>query len=85
MFADSPDPPRVFASDQPQFSPWIDFPADLHRHGFVGICYERDRDCLDNLAKLAPGAENIDVTLVREVAGIKAKPWTFHVRIARPK
>jgi 4-amino-4-deoxy-L-arabinose transferase-like glycosyltransferase len=85
MFADSPDPPRVFASDQPMFSPWIDYPADLRRHGFVGICYEGDKDCLDNLAKLAPDAEKLDVTLAREVAGIRAKPWTFNIRIARPQ
>ena len=84
MFADSPDPRRVFASEQPEFSPWIDYPADLARHGFVGICYETDKACLDNLARLAPDAEKLDVTLAREAAGIRAKPWPFHVRIARP-
>jgi len=85
MFADSPDPPRVFASDQPEFSPWIDYPADLRRYGFVGICYDRDKDCLGNLAGLAPNAEQLGVTLAREVAGIRAKPWTFNIRIARPQ
>ena len=85
MFADSPDPPRVFAADQPEFSPWIDYPADLNRYGFVGICYDGDTDCLAYLARLAPGAETLDVTLAREVAGIKAKPWPFNIRIARPK
>ena len=85
MFADSPDRPRVFASDQPEFSPWIDFPADLRRLGFVGICYEIDKDCLDNLARLDPNAEKLDVTLAREVAGMRAKPWMFHIRIARPQ
>jgi hypothetical protein len=85
MFADSPDPPRVFASEQPEFSPWIDFPADLARYGFVGICYDGDKGCLDNLAKLDPDAEKLDVTLVREVFGLKAKRWTFNIRIARPR
>jgi hypothetical protein len=85
MFADSPDPPRVFASDQPEFSPWIDYPADLTRDGFVGICYDIDRECLDHLARLAPDAEKLDVTVVREVAGIKAKPWPFHIRIVPPR
>jgi hypothetical protein len=85
MFADSPDPPRVFAADQPEFSPWIDFPADLRRLGFVGICYDGDKECLDYLARLDPGAEKLDVTLAREVGGIKAKPWTFNIRIARPR
>ncbi len=85
MFADSPDLPRVFASEQPEFSPWLDFPADLARYGFVGICYETDPDCLDNLASLAPDAEKVHVTLAREVAGIRAKLWTFHIRIARPR
>jgi hypothetical protein len=85
MFADSPDPPRVFASDQPEFSPWIDYPADLQRYGFVGICYETDGACLDNLARLAPQAEKLDVTLARELAGIRAKRWKFNIRIARPR
>lgn len=85
MFADSPDPPRVFAADQPEFSPWIDFPVDLRRLGFVGICYDGDQECLAYLARLDPRAEKLDVTLAREVAGIRAKPWTFHVRIAPPK
>jgi 4-amino-4-deoxy-L-arabinose transferase-like glycosyltransferase len=85
MFADSPDPPRMFASEQPEFSPWIDFPADLARYGFVGICYEGDKDCLANLARLAPNAEKLDVTLTREVAGLRATPWMFHIRIARPQ
>ena len=85
MFADSPDPPRVFAADQPEFSPWIDYPADLRRLGFVGICYDGDRECLDYLARLDPLAEKLDVTLAREVGGVKAKPWTFNIRIARPQ
>ena len=85
MLADGPDPPRVFASEQPEFSPWIDYPADLRRYGFVGICYESDKDCLDNLARLDPDAEKLDVTLAREVFGTRAKPWTFNIRIARPK
>ena len=85
MFADSPDAPRAFASDQPEFSPWIDFPGDLTRYGFVGICYAGDRDCLDNLARLDAGAEKLDVTLAREIAGMRAKPWTFNIRIARPQ
>jgi hypothetical protein len=85
MFADSPDAPRVFASEQPEFSPWLDYPADLKRYGFVGICYAGDQDCLDNLAKLDPHAEKLDVTVAREAFGVKAKPWTFNIRIARPK
>jgi hypothetical protein len=84
MFADSPDPPRVFAADQPQFSPWIDYPADLRRNGFVGICYVDDKECLDYMDRLDPHAEKLDVTLAREAAGIKAKAWTFNIRIARP-
>jgi 4-amino-4-deoxy-L-arabinose transferase-like glycosyltransferase len=56
MFADSPDPPRVFAADQPWFSPWIDYPADLRRLGFVGVCHDHDRECVDYLARLDPGA-----------------------------
>jgi hypothetical protein len=85
MFADSPDPPRIFAADQPAFSPWIDYPADLRRLGFVGICYEDDTACLAYLARLAPDAEKLEVTVAREVAGTRAKPWTFHLRVARPK
>jgi hypothetical protein len=85
MLADSPDPPRVFAADQPEFSPWIDFPGDLDRDGFVGICHAHDDACLDYMTRLDPRAEALDVTLVREVGGLKATPWTFHLRIARPR
>src|SRR5262249_6362973 len=84
MFADSPDPPRTFAADQPEFSPWIDYPADLRRLGFVGICDNYDTDCVAYLDRLAPAAEALDVTLTREVAGRTAVPWTFHLRIMRP-
>jgi len=85
MFADSPDAPRIFAADQPQFSPWIDYPADLRRDGFVGICNDFDPDCVAYLARLAPNGEARDVTLTREVFGRKATPWTFHLRIAPPQ
>jgi Dolichyl-phosphate-mannose-protein mannosyltransferase len=85
MFAESPDPPRVFAADQPEFSPWIDYPEDLRRNGFVGICNDGDTGCLANLARLDPDAEKLDVTLARERAGMRARPWTFNIRIARPR
>jgi hypothetical protein len=85
MFADSPDQPRIFAADQPAFSPWIDYPADLRRNGFVGICNNFDPGCDAYLRRLAPDGEALDVTLTREVAGRKATPWIFHLRIARPR
>jgi hypothetical protein len=85
MFADSPDLPRVFAADQPEFSPWIDYPSDLRRNGFVGICLAHDSPCLDYEARLDPEAEKMQVTLQRETAGRKAQPWTFEVSIARPQ
>jgi hypothetical protein len=84
MFADSPDSPRVFAMQQPEFSPWIDYPSDLRRYGFVGICADGDTACRDQLRKLDPAAQIVDLTLAREIAGVKAQPWTFHLAIARP-
>jgi hypothetical protein len=85
MFADSPDLPRVFAADQPEFSPWIDYPADLRRYGFVGICLEHDSVCLDYLLRLDPNVETVRLKLAREVAGFQAQPWTFTIGIARPQ
>ena len=85
MFADSPDLPRVFAAEQPEFSPWIDFPSDLQRNGFVGICLAHDAPCLDYEARLDPEAEKMQITLVRDIAGHEAQPWTFEISIARPQ
>jgi hypothetical protein len=85
MFADSPDLPRVFAAEQPEFSPWIDYPSDLRRDGFIGICLAHDSPCLDYEARLDPEAKKMEITLVREIAGRKARPWTFEVSIARPQ
>jgi hypothetical protein len=70
---------------QPEFSPWIDYPGDLRRNGFVGIGNDGDTGCLANLSRLDPGAEKLDVTLARERAGMRARLWTFNIRIAQPR
>ena len=84
MFADSPDLPRVHASQQPAFSPWIDYPTDLRQNGFVGVCLAGDDDCLAELVRLRPDAESLEVTVTRVVFGVRGQSWNLRVRIAAP-
>jgi hypothetical protein len=80
----SPDHPRMYADFVPAFSPWIDYPAELHRKGFVGLCREDDRACEIELDKIAPGAERVDLAVSRKFAGTNGRMLKAEVRIARP-
>ncbi len=80
----SPDHPRMYADFDPAFSPWIDYPAELRRKGFVGLCREDDRACEVELDKIAPGAERVDLAVSRKFAGTNGRMLKAEVRIARP-
>jgi 4-amino-4-deoxy-L-arabinose transferase-like glycosyltransferase len=67
----SPDHPRMYADFNADFSPWIDYPADLQHKGFVGVCEVARTDCVTNLDKLAPQAER---TILVETRTIFGKP-----------
>jgi len=35
----------MFADFNPAYSPWIDYPAELRRKGYVGVCFADDGNC----------------------------------------
>lgn len=80
----SPDHPRMYADFNPAYSPWIDYPADLHRLGFVGVCRENDTVCGDHIAKIAPNAERVKLVVARKFGGMTGKAMTFDICIAAP-
>jgi hypothetical protein len=80
----SPDHPRMYADFDPAFSPWIDYPAELHRKEFVGLCSEQDRACEIELDKIAPRAERLDLVVSRKFAGTNGRMLKAEVRIASP-
>jgi 4-amino-4-deoxy-L-arabinose transferase-like glycosyltransferase len=80
----SPDHPRMYADFNPAFSPWIDYPAELHRKGFVAVCREDDRRCEVELDKIAPEADSLDLAVSRKFEGIIGKMLKASVRFARP-
>jgi len=81
----SPDHPRMYADFEPAFSPWIDYPADLHREGFVGVCSEDNERCENELDRIAPNAERVSLTLSRKFGGMVGRSMKVLVRIAGPE
>jgi 4-amino-4-deoxy-L-arabinose transferase-like glycosyltransferase len=80
----SPDHPRMFADVDPAYSPWIDYPTELQRRGFVGICIADQPHCTAYLDGFAPQAERVNLTLVRNFAGITSRELKVIVWIMRP-
>jgi len=50
----SPDHPKMYADFDPALSPWIDYPNELKRKGFVGACLTYAADCIAKLEALNP-------------------------------
>ncbi len=50
----SPDHPKMYADFDPALSPWIDYPGELKRKGFVGACLPYAPDCIRQLDALDP-------------------------------
>jgi hypothetical protein len=80
----SPDHPRMYADFNPAYSPWIDYPAELHRLGFVGVCRDNDTVCDDAIAKIAPSAARVKLAVARKFGGMTGKAMIFDIRIAAP-
>lgn len=85
----SPDHPKMFADFAPAYSPCIDFPDELIRKGYVGICMN-DGDayypaCLSFFAAFNPDAERIDIALERHACGMTTPPLKLHLEIAAPR
>lgn len=80
----SPDHPRMYADFDPAFSPWIDYPAQLHREGFVGVCSDDDHRCQTELDKIAPNAERVALAVPRKFGGMVGKSMNVLVWIEPP-
>jgi len=80
----SPDHPRMLVDFNPALSPWIDFPSELRRKGFVGVCEDNHETCLSYIESLDPAAEHADLTLSRPVEGASPIMLRFHVRVSGP-
>jgi 4-amino-4-deoxy-L-arabinose transferase-like glycosyltransferase len=80
----SPDHPKMYADFDPAYSPWIDYPAELKRKGYVGVCFTDDAACRANLKALNPNAEQLDITVQRHRYGMATPPTTFHLEFTSP-
>jgi hypothetical protein len=74
----------MYADFNPAYSPWIDYPAELHRLGFVGVCRDNDTVCDDAIAKIAPSAARVKLAVARKFGGMTGKAMIFDIRIAAP-
>jgi hypothetical protein len=74
----------VFYSADQAHNPWLDYPTDLHRKGFVGVCVEGDEFCATELDKIAPDAERLTGAVSRKFAGISGNIVKAQVRIVGP-
>jgi hypothetical protein len=81
----STDHPKMFADFDPAYSPWIDYPAELNRKGFVGICFDEDRNCRAYLKSLNPEAKQVDIAPERHVYGAVTPPLKLHLEFSGPK
>jgi hypothetical protein len=81
----SPDHPKMFADFVPAYSPWIDFPNELIRKGYVGICFDDDAACRRYFAAFDPNAEHVDIALQRHAYGMSTPPLKLHLEIAAPR
>jgi 4-amino-4-deoxy-L-arabinose transferase-like glycosyltransferase len=80
----SADHPKMYADFDPAYSPWIDYPAELKRKGYVGVCFADDAQCRVNLKALNPNAEQVDIALQRRMYGIATPPMMLHLELTGP-
>ena len=81
----SPDHPKMYADFDPALSPWIDYPAELTRKGFVGACALYAPDCIAKLDALDPVAEKLTVSVTRQIGGVMGETMIYEVRISSAK
>ncbi len=80
----SPDHPKMYADFDPALSPWIDYPSELKRKGFVGACPTYAADCIAKLDALDPAAEKVTVPVTRRIGGVTGETMIYEVRISPP-
>jgi hypothetical protein len=81
----SPDHPKMYADFDPALSPWIDYPDELKRKGWIGACGSLSADCIAKLDALDPTAEKAVVSVTRLIGGVTGETMTYAVRISAPK
>jgi hypothetical protein len=80
----SPDHPKMYADFDPALSPWIDYPDELKRKGWVGACAPYAPDCLAKLDALNPSAEKLTVSVTRQIGDVKGDTMIYEVRVSPP-
>ena len=80
----SPDHPKMYADFDPALSPWVDYPGELKRKGFIGVCATYGADCLAKLDELDPNAEKLEISVTRQIGGVKGDTMIFALRISAP-
>jgi 4-amino-4-deoxy-L-arabinose transferase-like glycosyltransferase len=80
----SPDHPKMYADFDPALSPWIDYPGELKRKGFVGACVTYATECIAKLNELDPAAEKLEVAVTRQIGSVKGDTMIYEVRISSP-
>ena len=80
----SPDHPKMYADFDPALSPWIDYPGELKRKGFIGVCATYAADCLAKLESNDLTAEKLEVSVTRQIGGVKGDTMIFALRISAP-
>jgi 4-amino-4-deoxy-L-arabinose transferase-like glycosyltransferase len=81
----SADHPKMFADFDAAYSPWIDYPGELVRKGYVGVCFDDDANCRAYLKSLNPNAERFDISLQRRMYGLATPPLKLHLEFTAPK
>lgn len=84
----SPDRPRPLTDFAPYQSPWIDYPADLEKFGYVAVCAARNPRCAEQARAFDPHLaqiESIALTASRHFAGREGPPVTWNVWIVPPR
>jgi len=80
----SGDHPKMYADFDPALSPWIDYPDELKRKGYVGACASYAPDCLAKLDALNPSAEKLTVSVTRQIGAVKGDTMVYEVRVSPP-
>jgi 4-amino-4-deoxy-L-arabinose transferase-like glycosyltransferase len=81
------DRPLAYPSFSRTYAPWID-PAAMARDGFVGVCLERDQDCLAKARVLAagnPDAREDTVEVAKSLFGMTGEPRRFTIVLSPPR
>jgi len=80
----SPDHPKMYADFDPALSPWLDYPDELKRKGWIGACAAYAQDCLAKLDALDPNAEKLTVSVTRQIGDVKGDTMAYEVRVSPP-